>query len=121
MDPPPAGGAISCPHDPATDKWKKMDGWMDGITESNSNQCKETNTFILAGTNEVKKVCRDAGAPYQNQRDMRVSLQPFHVVNCDLRSNNRYPRCEYRGRSSTRYIVISCEQDYPVHFQGFAN
>uniref|UniRef100_A0A8C6TVG8 Ribonuclease A-domain domain-containing protein n=1 Tax=Neogobius melanostomus TaxID=47308 RepID=A0A8C6TVG8_9GOBI len=62
------------------------------ITESTSNQCKETNTFILAGTNEVKKVCRDAGAPYQNKRDMRVSTTPFPVVNCKQRNkrlNNR--------------------------------
>uniref|UniRef100_A0A8C6TSH9 Ribonuclease A-domain domain-containing protein n=1 Tax=Neogobius melanostomus TaxID=47308 RepID=A0A8C6TSH9_9GOBI len=95
------------------------------ITESNSNQCKQTNTFILAGTKEVKKVCRDAGALYQNQRDIRKSSQPFHVVNCVLRSKKRYPfpKCKYyEAEKKKAKIIIKCtDVSLPVHFHDEAD
>ncbi|XP_033830256.1 ribonuclease-like 3 [Periophthalmus magnuspinnatus] len=89
------------------------------ITVTDSNQCKETNTFINAGTNEIKKVCNAAGRPYQNSRNLRVSNQPFPIINCKEKGNHRYPRCEYQGRSATKYIIIGCEDGFPVHFDGF--
>uniref|UniRef100_A0A8C6U052 Ribonuclease A-domain domain-containing protein n=1 Tax=Neogobius melanostomus TaxID=47308 RepID=A0A8C6U052_9GOBI len=74
------------------------------ITESTSNQCKETNTFILVSAKEVKKV-------------RGKSLQPFPVVNCKQRNKRLYPHCEYGRSSATRYIVISCEQSFPCTFK----
>uniref|UniRef100_A0A3B3ZQQ0 Ribonuclease A-domain domain-containing protein n=1 Tax=Periophthalmus magnuspinnatus TaxID=409849 RepID=A0A3B3ZQQ0_9GOBI len=91
------------------------------ITVTNSNECKETNTFIKAGTNQIKTVCGEAGRPYNNSRNLRVSNQPFPIVICNQRGNHRYPRCEYRGRSATRYIVIGCEDGFPVHFERDVN
>lgn len=92
-----------------------------GITAVGSNQCRDLDTFITASAGHVKDVCADAGSVYAANRVMRRSNQPFPVVNCRLRGNNRPPRCEYRGSTATRYIVIRCEQGFPVHFEGFAN
>lgn len=83
------------------------------ITMPNSNSCKETNTFILATTNLIKAVCDRAGVPYGT---LTKSTQPFPVIVCRLRNEGRHPHCEYRGRSSTSYIAISCENGFPVHF-----
>ncbi|XP_026213875.1 ribonuclease-like 3 [Anabas testudineus] len=84
------------------------------ITQTNSNDCKETNTFIRAGTGLVRGICGDAGAPYGL---MRRSLKPFNVVVCKLKNQSRYPHCQYRGQDRTRYIVIACDQGFPVHFE----
>ncbi|XP_054880497.1 ribonuclease-like 3 [Poeciliopsis prolifica] len=85
------------------------------ISKTDSNECKETNTFIRANTNLVKRICGGAGEPAPDQ--MRKSLQPFDVVVCTLRNEGaRHPHCQYRGASRTRRIAIKCEQDFPVHF-----
>ncbi|XP_029021769.1 ribonuclease-like 3 [Betta splendens] len=86
------------------------------ITGAN-NACKETNTFILAGKKLVRGVCGQAGEPYQQGRNLRISLQPFSVIVCELKNQVRPPRCEYRGRARTVRIVIGCEKDFPVHYQ----
>lgn len=84
------------------------------ISKTDSNECKETNTFIRASTNLVKRICASAGEPYGQ---MRKSLQPFDVVVCTLRNQGaRHPHCQYRGASRTRRIAIKCEQGFPVHF-----
>lgn len=85
-----------------------------GISKPDSNECKETNTFILARPKQVKPVCGSAGEPYGQ---MRKSLKPFHVVVCTLKNQGaRHPRCQYSGASRTRRIAIKCEQGFPVHF-----
>uniref|UniRef100_UPI0037E879DF ribonuclease-like 3 n=1 Tax=Semicossyphus pulcher TaxID=241346 RepID=UPI0037E879DF len=84
------------------------------ISQTNSNECKETNTFILANTNTIKSICGQAGEPYG---EMTKSLQPFHIVVCTLRNQQaRHPNCQYRGQSRTRSIAIRCEEGLPVHF-----
>lgn len=88
-----------------------------GITQTNTNQCKETNTFIRATTNLVEAICQRAGQPYGQRRELRVSLQPFNIVVCKLRNQVRQPHCEYRGQDRTRNIVIACENGFPVHFE----
>ncbi|CAJ1059010.1 ribonuclease-like 3 [Xyrichtys novacula] len=86
-----------------------------GISKTNSNECKETNTFIRANTNTIKSICERAGEPYG---DMTKSLQPFSIVVCTLRNQGaRHPRCEYRGQARTRRIAIKCEAGLPVHFE----
>uniref|UniRef100_A0A3B4TC78 Ribonuclease A-domain domain-containing protein n=1 Tax=Seriola dumerili TaxID=41447 RepID=A0A3B4TC78_SERDU len=82
------------------------------ITKTDSNECKETNTFIRATTNIVKSICERAGEPYGQ---MTKSLQPFDIVVCSLRNQQgRHPRCQYRGQARTRRIAIRCEQGLPV-------
>ncbi|XP_071314412.1 ribonuclease-like 3 isoform X2 [Trachinotus anak] len=89
------------------------------ISKTNSNECKETNTFIRATTNIVKSICGLAGAPYERNGQLTRSLQPFDIVVCTLRNQGaRQPRCQYRGQSRTRIIAIKCEQGFPVHFDG---
>eukprot|EP00064_Thunnus_orientalis_P024370 superscaffoldBa00010346_g24660 len=83
------------------------------ITKTGSNECKETNTFILATTNLVKSVCKDAGEPYNN---LMKSTKPFPIIVCKLKGGQRRPHCEYRGQSRTRRIAIACEDGFPVHF-----
>lgn len=86
------------------------------LTQTNTNMCKETNTFIRATTNIVKSICGRAGEPYN---DMTKSLQPFDIVVCQLKNQQaRYPHCQYRGQARTRRIAIKCDRGYPVHFDG---
>ncbi|XP_010772528.1 ribonuclease-like [Notothenia coriiceps] len=84
------------------------------ITETDSSTCKDTNTFILATSREVTKVCGKAGKPYDG--GLTISTQPFPIVVCRLKTGNNKPKCQYKGKSDTRYIVIRCEGKYPVHF-----
>ena len=87
------------------------------ITETDSNLCKDTNTFILANNNDVRAVCRLAGVPYEG--GLTKSHQPFPVIVCTLKNQGaRRPHCQYKGRSSTRYIVIRCAGGFPVHYGG---
>ncbi|XP_078025613.1 ribonuclease-like [Epinephelus lanceolatus] len=87
-----------------------------GITQTDSNLCKETNTFIRATTNHVRAICGQAGEPYGV---MTRSLLPFDIVVCTLRNQGaRRPHCQYNGQARTRRIAIRCEQGFPVHFDG---
>uniref|UniRef100_A0A671LWZ8 Ribonuclease like 2 n=1 Tax=Sinocyclocheilus anshuiensis TaxID=1608454 RepID=A0A671LWZ8_9TELE len=93
------------------------------ITVSESaNGCKEVNTFIQANTNNIKTVCGDGGTPQMNNRNLSMSNQPFPVVTCKLQSGQRHPNCQYRGKKSTRYIVLGCKEGWPVHYdEGIIN
>ncbi|XP_028272025.1 ribonuclease-like 3 isoform X2 [Parambassis ranga] len=85
-----------------------------GISKTGSNECKETNTFILSTTGHVRAICEGAGVPYG---DMTRSTIPFPVVICSLKNSGaRLRHCQYRGRPSTSYIAIRCENRLPVHF-----
>ncbi|CAK6964721.1 angiogenin-like [Scomber scombrus] len=85
-----------------------------GISKTNSNECKETNTFIRATTKIIKSICGQAGEPYG---EMTKSLQPFDIVVCKLKNQDaRQPHCQYRGQTFTRRIAIKCDQGLPVHF-----
>uniref|UniRef100_A0A672N6S9 Ribonuclease like 2 n=1 Tax=Sinocyclocheilus grahami TaxID=75366 RepID=A0A672N6S9_SINGR len=78
------------------------------ITASGTtNSCKKVNTFIQANKNDIKVVCgRNGGTPQGN--NLFMSNQPFPVVTCKLKSGERHPKCEYRGNTSSRYIVLGC-------------
>uniref|UniRef100_A0A673KSI3 Ribonuclease like 2 n=1 Tax=Sinocyclocheilus rhinocerous TaxID=307959 RepID=A0A673KSI3_9TELE len=89
------------------------------ITASGTaNSCKKVNTFIQANKNDIKVVCgRNGGTPQGN--NLFKSNQPFPVVTCKLQSGQRHPNCQYRGKkgkTSTRYIVLGCDQEWPVHY-----
>uniref|UniRef100_A0A667WZ10 Ribonuclease A-domain domain-containing protein n=1 Tax=Myripristis murdjan TaxID=586833 RepID=A0A667WZ10_9TELE len=87
------------------------------ISKTNSNECKETNTFIRANLNTVRSVCERGGVPAGN--GLTRSLNPFDIVVCTLKNHGgTVPHCRYRGQSRTRYINFACDRGYPVHFDG---
>ncbi|XP_023253908.1 uncharacterized protein LOC111648290 [Seriola lalandi dorsalis] len=49
------------------------------ITKTDSNECKETNTFIRATTNIVKSICERAGEPYECRDDQNFVTKTVHV------------------------------------------
>ncbi|KAL2079152.1 hypothetical protein ACEWY4_024896 [Coilia grayii] len=84
------------------------------ISEADSNLCKKENTFILATTEHIKPVCGKAGQPYQGHANLRISNQPFPVVNCKSKREGKHlSNCEYRG---TVRIVLGCAEGFPVHY-----
>uniref|UniRef100_A0A8B9KGH3 Ribonuclease like 3 n=1 Tax=Astyanax mexicanus TaxID=7994 RepID=A0A8B9KGH3_ASTMX len=89
-----------------------------GITQGDTNNCKETNTFILATQQQVRAVCQEGGTHKPNTRDLYESTKPFPVITCSLQSGDRQPKCKYRGQRSTRHITVGCAQTWPVHYDG---
>ncbi|KAL2088610.1 hypothetical protein ACEWY4_015509 [Coilia grayii] len=85
------------------------------ITQTGSNDCKETNTFIQASAQLVTRICLDAGTHFRDK--LFKSNQPFPIITCKHSGGLRYPKCEYRGHKSTRYIAIACEDGWPVHYE----
>ncbi|XP_062844993.1 ribonuclease-like 3 [Trichomycterus rosablanca] len=86
-----------------------------GITEGNTNQCKDVNSFILANDNQVNAVCTGAGTPQGG--DLYMSNNRFNVITCRLKSGVRHPKCEYRdGDKSHRHIVVGCTNGLPTHY-----
>ncbi|XP_077081851.1 ribonuclease-like 3 [Siphateles boraxobius] len=85
-----------------------------GITGT-ENGCKDVNTFIQANSNNIKAVCGRGGTPQDG--NLFKSNQPFPVISCTLQSGSRPPNCKYgNGKKSTRYVVLGCEQGWPVHY-----
>ncbi len=80
-----------------------------------ANGCKDVNTFVQANTNDIKAVCGRGGTPHGN--NLFKSNQPFPLVTCKLQSGQRHPKCQYRGKKSTRYIVLGCDRGWPVHYE----
>uniref|UniRef100_A0A3B1KBJ6 Ribonuclease like 3 n=1 Tax=Astyanax mexicanus TaxID=7994 RepID=A0A3B1KBJ6_ASTMX len=87
-----------------------------GITQGDTNNCKETNTFILATQEQVRAVCQEGGKPKGG--NLYESTKPFPVITCRLQSGGRQPKCKYRGQKSTRTITVGCAQTWPVHYDG---
>ncbi|XP_067253070.1 ribonuclease-like 3 [Chanodichthys erythropterus] len=89
----------------------KKRGIIRGGTE---NGCKEINSFINANSKDIRAVCEKAGTPQGG--DLFKSNQPFPVITCKLKSGEKHQKCEYRGVSDTRYIVLGCDHGWPVHY-----
>ncbi|TDH11181.1 hypothetical protein EPR50_G00058140 [Perca flavescens] len=88
------------------------------IHQNNRAFCKKENTFISASYGEVKKVCEKEGEPYPNDRNLRISLNSFRVVNCKCKDNMRPPNCGCKGSRPNLRIVIACDNnDNPVHYE----
>ncbi|XP_026054708.1 ribonuclease-like 3 [Carassius auratus] len=86
------------------------------ITASGTeNGCKEVNTFIKAKKDIIRVVCGKGGTP--QGKNLFKSNKPFPVVTCKLKSGQRHPNCQYRGKKSTRYIVLGCDRGWPVHYE----
>ncbi|XP_053120223.1 angiogenin-like [Hemicordylus capensis] len=76
-------------------------------------ECKEVNTFIHETKNNIKAVCEEGGEPYGN---LRRSKEHMKVTTCKLKGGSTRPPCKYKENSSPRYIVIGCENGWPVHY-----
>nr|A5HAK0.2 RecName: Full=Ribonuclease-like 3; Short=RNase ZF-3; Short=RNase-like 3; Short=ZF-RNase-3; AltName: Full=Dr-RNase 1; Contains: RecName: Full=N-terminal peptide; Contains: RecName: Full=LF-ZF3; Flags: Precursor [Danio rerio] len=81
------------------------------------NDCKEVNTFIQANGNHVRTVCTGGGTRQTDNRDLYMSNNQFTVITCTLRSGERHPNCRYRGKESSRKIVVACEGEWPTHYE----
>lgn len=76
-------------------------------------ECKAVNTFIHGSKRQIKAVCAGGGTPVG---DLRRSRQHFRVTTCTLRGGSTRPPCEYNENASPRYIIIACEDGWPVHY-----
>ncbi|XP_053115062.1 angiogenin-like [Hemicordylus capensis] len=87
---------------------------MMGSRDLTRPECKEVNTFIHGSKRQIRAVCTTTGGvPYGA---LRRSRQHFRVTTCTLRGSSTRPPCEYRENTTPRYIVIGCENDWPVHY-----
>ncbi|KAL1004910.1 hypothetical protein UPYG_G00052100 [Umbra pygmaea] len=95
---------------------KKCDGVIGNLklTEPNGRNCKSKNTFILANSNQVRAICTRGGRPRGN--GLFESNNPFPVVICKHTGVEYHNKCRYRGSTSTRKVVIACDQGWPVHY-----
>uniref|UniRef100_A0A8D2KT02 Ribonuclease A-domain domain-containing protein n=1 Tax=Varanus komodoensis TaxID=61221 RepID=A0A8D2KT02_VARKO len=75
--------------------------------------CKEVNTFIHGSKRQIRAVCAEGGLP---SGQLRRSQRPFRVTTCTLRGDSALHPCEYKENTSPRYIVIGCEDGWPVHY-----
>uniref|UniRef100_A0A3B3SFR0 Ribonuclease A-domain domain-containing protein n=1 Tax=Paramormyrops kingsleyae TaxID=1676925 RepID=A0A3B3SFR0_9TELE len=84
--------------------------------DEGTHSCKQVNTFIADGKKkDILGVCDKAGSPYPG--NLTISNKPFHVITCKLKGKSDRRPCKYRGDSSTRKIVIRCENKLPVHYE----
>ncbi|KAL1004912.1 hypothetical protein UPYG_G00052120, partial [Umbra pygmaea] len=81
------------------------------LTEPNGRNCKSKNTFIAANSNHVRAICTGGGTPRGN--NLVESTNPFPVVICKHIGGDNHPRCRYRGSTSTRRVIIACNQEWP--------
>lgn len=87
------------------------------MTRVNSGtKCKCINTFVLAAASRVKAVCteRQAHGDFTRSRDI------FSIVVCEsIKQPSKPPKCRYHGaRLNRRQIIISCQDELPVHYEG---
>ena len=76
--------------------------------------CKDVNTFIHDTKNNIKAICGKKGSPYG--RNLRISKSHFQVTTCTHKGRSPRPPCRYRASKGFRYIIIGCENGWPVHF-----
>ncbi|XP_042327782.1 angiogenin-like [Sceloporus undulatus] len=81
-----------------------------GLTHPN---CKERNSFIHASDTDIKAVCGNQGEPYGTQRR---SCNKFRVTTCTLKGGSTRPPCKYTHDNRPRFIVIACDEGFPVHY-----
>ncbi|XP_062944539.1 angiogenin [Cynocephalus volans] len=79
-----------------------------------TSPCKDTNTFIHGSKGSIKAICGNDGNPHRE--NLRISKSPFQVTTCKHVGGSPWPPCRYRATSGSRYIVVACANDLPVHF-----
>lgn len=82
---------------------------------TNTNKCKNTNTFVLSDIKPVKSVCEKEGEPWRKK--MTKSLKRFNIVVCKVKNQKaKPPKCTYLGKKLNKKIIIKCEKGFPVHY-----
>ncbi|EDL33995.1 angiogenin, ribonuclease A family, member 5 precursor [Mus musculus] len=79
-----------------------------------TSPCKEVNTFIHDTKNNIKAICGENGRPYGV--NLRISNSRFQITTCKHKGGSPKPPCQYKAFKDFRYIVIACEDGWPVHF-----
>ncbi|XP_064811823.1 ribonuclease-like 3 [Oncorhynchus masou masou] len=79
-------------------------------------QCKEKNTFIGANPEQVIQICTGGGTP--KGKNLVQSNKGFFIVICTRTGVHSYPNCTYKGSSATKNVIIACESNLPVHYDG---
>uniref|UniRef100_A0A4W5NCV7 Ribonuclease A-domain domain-containing protein n=1 Tax=Hucho hucho TaxID=62062 RepID=A0A4W5NCV7_9TELE len=79
-------------------------------------KCKVKNTFILANPNQVKAICTGGGT--RTSGNLFQSNSPFSVVICTRTGGDSHPNCTYKGSSATKKVIIACDKNLPVHYDG---
>lgn len=83
---------------------------------SNTGECKDPNTFILATVEKVNQLCQEIK---NDEKTGKIkSRTTFKIVVCKD-PQGAYPDCDYPyGSKMDRLIIIVCEQGKPVHYVG---
>ncbi|XP_021044866.1 angiogenin-4-like [Mus pahari] len=76
--------------------------------------CKAVNTFIHDTKKKINAICGESGSPFGE--NLRISNSRFQVTTCKQKGGSPRPPCKYRASKGFRYIVIACEDGWPVHF-----
>nr|2J4T_A Chain A, ANGIOGENIN-4 [Mus musculus]2J4T_B Chain B, ANGIOGENIN-4 [Mus musculus] len=79
-----------------------------------TSPCKDVNTFIHGTKKNIRAICGKKGSPYGE--NFRISNSPFQITTCTHSRGSPWPPCGYRAFKDFRYIVIACEDGWPVHF-----
>lgn len=79
-----------------------------------TSPCKDVNTFIHDTKNNIRAICGNDGSPYGE--NLRMSNNRFQVTTCKHSGGSSRHACRYRAHKDYRYIVIGCEDGWPVHF-----
>ncbi|XP_078786363.1 ribonuclease-like 3 [Oryzias latipes] len=86
--------------------------------QNNVKKCKETNTFIDSGKDEVENICK--GKEMEDGKRTR-STKKFTIVRCTLKNIGASPPdCNYKGTLlNEMYLFVSCDNNNkPVHYDG---
>lgn len=84
------------------------------IIDPKTGGCKPINTFILAKTEEVTKICKEGE---NAEKNLWRSKNEFHIIECKYKQGIPH-QCEYDDKEDEKEITIACNHDgLPVHFE----
>ncbi|XP_006835549.1 PREDICTED: ribonuclease 4 [Chrysochloris asiatica] len=82
-----------------------------------THHCKPVNTFIHENIWNIHSICNTANIQCKNG-SMNCHGGVVKATDCRQTGSSRAPNCRYRARTSTRWVVIACDDNsgLPVHF-----
>ncbi|XP_036179941.1 ribonuclease pancreatic-like [Myotis myotis] len=82
-------------------------------------RCKLLNTFIHEPLVDVQAICLQGNVICKNgQPNCHKSSSRMKITDCRVKSNSKYPDCDYYTIHKERHIIVACEGNpyVPVHF-----